>query len=212
MKMSDTNKQFPKLIAISLFVMLCIFLLFKNCKCGNSELKSVRVDTVYKEVKGEVIYVPKVDSIYFTRNTRELVPYATTDTLYIPELENVDTAAILSDYYKAVIYKDTLRNQYGTITVTDTVSQNRIKGRGVRTNLSIPEITKTITLTQPKRAQVYLGADLFGNEDDYLDGYNVNLSLKTRSDKIIEVGYNQLFNGSHYYSLGLKLKISFRKQ
>lgn len=209
--MKDTDTQYRRIVIAALFLVVVIFLVFRKCACGKGETKTVKIDTVYKEIKGEVFYIPKVDTVFFTRTTTKLVPYLTLDTLYIPELKDVDTIAILSDYYKARIYRDTLKNQYGYISLTDTISQNKIKGRGVKTSLLIPEITRTITLSQPKRNQIYIGAGLFGNEDDYLDGYNVNLALKTRRDKMIEVGYNQLFNGAHYYSLGMKFKISFRK-
>lgn len=210
--MIDTSNRYREIFLAALFVVIVILLVFRKCNCGRAaQTETVRIDTVYKEVKGDVSYIPKTDTIFFTRTTTKLVPYLTLDTLYIPELVDVDTAAILSDYYKARIYRDTLRNQYGYISLTDTISQNKIRGRGVKTSLLIPEVTKTITLTQPKRNQIYIGAGLFGNEDDYLDGYNVNLALKTRRDKMIEIGYNQLFDGGHFYSLGLKFKISFRK-
>lgn len=216
--MKDTNTDFitlVKRVLLGLFLVLVIILLFKKCDCGRTTpTETVRVDTVYKEVKGEVVYVPKVDTMYFTKTTSKTIPYRVFDTLYLPELVELepDTAAIIANYTKAFLYSDTIKNKYGNIIINDTLTRNRIYGRGVKTNLLIPEVTKTITLTQPRRNMVFIGANLLGSETDFFKGYNVNLSLKTKQDRMIEVGYNQLFGGEHYYSLGLKWKLSFTKK
>ena len=211
--MQDTDKKYKNLVIIAIILALVLALFLKRCGNGGRGTTTIKIDTVYKEVKGDVTYVPVIDTIYHTRNVYVPTnPDLLIDTMYLPELIDVDTLAILKDYYAHVVYKDTLRNQYGYISVTDTISQNRIKSRQVKTALSIPEVTKTITLSQPKRAMIFLGGDILGNESDPLSGYNVNLSLKTKQDRMIEIGYNQLFNDAHYYSLGVKWKISFRKQ
>ena len=211
--MQDTDKKYKNLVIIAIILALVLALFLKRCGNGVSDKPTIKIDTVYKEVKGDVTYIPDVDTIYYTKTKYVPTnPDLIIDTMYLPELIDVDTLAILKDYYAHVVYEDTLRNQYGYISVTDTISQNRIKSRQVKTALSIPEVTKTITLTQPKKAQIYLGANFLGNQDDPLLGYNVNISLKTKRDKFIEAGYNQFYGGTSFYSLGLKFKISFRKQ
>ncbi len=211
--MIDTNSKFKNYIIIGLIAAFVIVLLL--LKCGNNSQRntSVKIDTVYKELKGDIVYIPEVDTIYYPKNVYVPTnPDLIIDTLYLPELIDVDTVNILREYYATALYKDTIRNQYGYIAVIDSISRNRIKSRQVKTALSIPEVTKTITLSQPKRAQVYLGANFLGREDDPILGYNVNVSFKTKRDKFIEAGYSQFYGGEHFYSLGLKFKISFRKQ
>ncbi len=219
-----TDKNFKNILVICLIAALVIVLLLKKCGNNSGGNTIIERDTIYQEVKGDISYVPQIDTVFFTRTTTKLVPYATLDTLYLPELIDVDTAAILSDYYKARVYRDSVPvrwedksdadiwSEIGSIYIYDTISQNRIKGRQVKTVLSIPEVTKTITLTQPKRAMVFLGANFLGSMEEPLLGYNVNLSFKTKRDKFIEAGYNQFYGGQSFYSLGLKFKISFRKQ
>ena len=209
--MQDTDKKYKNLVIIAIILALVLALFLKRCGNGVSDKPTIKIDTVYKEVKGDVTYIPDVDTIYYTKTKYVPTnPDLIIDTMYLPEL--IDTLSILKDYYAHVVYKDTLKNQYGYISVTDTISKNRIQSRQVKTNLSIPEVTKTITLSQPKRVMIFLGGNILGNESDPLSGYNVNLSLKTKQDRMIEIGYNQLFNDAHYYSLGIKWKISFRKQ
>jgi len=211
MKNKNTDGRYKLILIGCGIIAIVILLLLMKCGRSGDGKPKIEIKTVIKEVKGDTVYVPQVNNIYHDR-----IRYVPTnpdliiDTMYLPEL--IDTLSILKDYYAHVVYKDTLRNQYGYISVTDTISQNRIKSRQVKTALSIPEVTKTITLTQPKKAQIYLGANFLGNQDDPLLGYNVNISLKTKRDKFIEAGYNQFYGGTSFYSLGLKFKISFRKQ
>lgn len=69
----------------------------------------------------------------------------------VPVPANVDTAAILSDYYTQRMYDDTLINdQFVTLMLRDTVYNNKLLGRTVHYNLSMPTIkvpTHEITVT-----------------------------------------------------------------
>ncbi len=212
MKNKNTDGQYKLILIGCGIIAIVVLLLLMKCGRSGDDKPKIEIKTVIKEVKGDTVYTPKINNIYHDRIVYVPTnPDSIIDTLYLPELVDVDTLAILKDYYAHVVYKDTLRNQYGYIALTDTLSQNRIKSRQVKTSLSIPEVTKTITLTQKKRAQIYLGANFLGSETDPLLGYNVNISLKTKRDKFIEAGYNQFYGGQSFYSLGLKFKISFRK-
>jgi hypothetical protein len=199
-------------IAIIVLIALVVFLLLRNCKGGRKSIPTVKTDTVFVKIEQDTQYVPKPDTIYYTKTSYKSVPYRIFDTLYLEQLIDADTANILKDYFATAVYHDTIKNPYGYVLVKDTITQNRIKSRGVSQNLLIPEITRTITIQQPKKAQLYLGAGIWGNEADPLNGYEVNLSLKTKSDRIIGVGYQQMFNGGHFYKIEYRHKLSFRKQ
>ena len=216
MILKGTDKDYTKTVRIALFVIAIIIvaiLLFKRCGNKSGNEPKIKIDTVYKEVKGETVYVPKVDTIYFTRTTTKNIPYRIYDTLFLPELVELepDTAAIVANYTKAYLYSDTVRNKYGNIIINDTLTRNRIYGRGVKTYLLIPEVTKTITLVQPKRNQLYFGGGLFGNEEKILQGYEAGLMFKSKQDRVLSLSYNQIFNGQHYYKAGLYFKLSFKK-
>jgi hypothetical protein len=51
---------------------------------------------------------------------------------------NVDTNDIIKNYYSQLIYKDTLKLQdsLGFITITDSISKNKIKGRTFLSNVN----------------------------------------------------------------------------
>lgn len=205
-----------KNIIIALLVAGVIFLLLlRKCEGGNGQGVTIKHDTVLVEQKKDTQYIPEPFAVYL--KGKQLPAERIFDTLYLPELVS-DSECVayynqLKDYFsRQYLYTDTVRNKYGYMAINDTVTQNKIAGRGTSMNFTVPEITHTITLTQPKRNQVYIGANLLGSAKDPLRGYNVNLSFKTKQDRMIEAGYNQLFNSENFFSLGLKWKISFNNK
>lgn len=74
----------------------------------------------------------------------------------------VDTDAIIQAYFSRNVFRDTLvLKEYGTITLTDTVFENRIWGRQFAYDLSIP------TYTAVKRSKFNIGVGVFGQRDSY---------------------------------------------
>lgn len=205
--------KYRTIITLSLLIIL-IILLKSLCKPSPPVVASVKTDTVYIPVKADTFYKPKPYAVYL--NHKPIGSTIIFDTLYLPE-EITDSECItyynqLKDYFsRTYIYRDSIPNKYGKIYIDDTVTQNMIKGRGLRTSLMIPEITKTITLIQPKKNEMYVGAGLLGNRNTILKGYEFNLSLKNKQDKIFGVGYEQLFNGTGFFKAEYRQKISFKK-
>lgn len=203
-----------KNIIIGLLVIgVIVLLLLRKCG-GTGQTVETKIDTVYKEVKGDSVFIPVVREHYIRGKAPKA--FEKWDTLYLPEITEANCDSILNEYASFNLYSNVMdikddSSNYGTVTIDDTVTRNKIVGRGVKYDLRIPEITKTITLTQPRRNQIYAGAGLWGNENDFLAGYEVNLSLKTKQDRIVGIGYQQIFNGGHYYKVEYRHKISFRK-
>lgn len=172
-----------------------------------------------KEAKPEwnPIEVTRIDSVRVTDTFNKVVlkPYAVVkhqvDSFIAFDRLPVDTAAILKDYYSKVYYKDSSLTKWGAILIMDTITKNRIAGRSVITDFTIPVVTNTITksIEQKKRNQVYIGLNLQGKADDYLFAAGPSLMFKTKSDKAFEIG--ALFNKGGYmtYQAGLKWNISF---
>lgn len=126
-----------------------VIILSRSCdRCGKV-IERVKIDTVYKTVKQDTAYIPIVRNVYLPGKAPKA--FEKWDTLYIPGLTEVDTVAILQDYYSFNIYSDTLSNDYGFVLVNDTISRNKILGRGFRSEFLIPEITKTITITKLRK-------------------------------------------------------------
>lgn len=193
-------------------IMLLVFL--KACGEGcrifskrPQEVIKIEYDTVYVSVKSDTVYqpIPTTKYQYITRNKY--------DTLYEFEvrIDPVDTAMILADYYSTYLYSDTQKIKYGTIVVNDTITENKILRRGLKTNLSIPEVTKTVTLTQPKRTIGYIGFSALGSPQQPLHSLGADLSFKLKSDYIFGVGANFTKDGQMFYSGQFKIPIRLKK-
>jgi hypothetical protein len=134
---------------VFLFVLIVIVCLlwFYTCNCNKVKVQQIiKVDTVYKQVKGDTSYIPKPYAIY--RDTGK------TEYVYGTRIERQtirDTVAVFGDYFSVRLYSDTIKvynnkKSLGNVIVQDTVTQNQIVGRGFSYNLKIPEVTVTKTL------------------------------------------------------------------
>lgn len=138
-------------------------------------------DTTYIEVLKEVPkYVPK----YTLR----------VDTVEVPA--DVDTVAILKDYYAEYVYADTLRlDSLGVGYITDTVTQNRITTRSLMWDYEIPVIKETTTITHQlpplRRNELYIGPVLGGDKQS-ISYIGLGLGLKTKNSKLYTVSVGLL--------------------
>lgn len=209
-----------KNIAILVLLALIIVSQFKGCTpnwpwdSGKSDTTIV-VDTTYVKIKEEVpVYVPK----WRTKLKTEI------DTVEIEKLKNVDTAAILADYYSKYQYIDTLKLSYtdslgknrnfGTGVVTDVISKNTITSRGVVWDYQIPYITKTVTIYPPARRQLYVGAGTAFNKVDFIDNVSGGLIYKNKQDRIYQLSIgmsNQDGAVAPFVGGGIYWKIKLKK-
>lgn len=135
------------------------------------ELLSKKVDTVYKDT---LIYVP------------EYKPYPVPgETEYVEIPANIDTLAILKDYYAKYKYKDTVGvDTYGFGIISDEVSQNKVVSRSIEWDLEIPIIKETITVKELPKNQLYIGGGIGLDKVDFINNAKAGLLWKTKQDKI----------------------------
>ena len=103
----------------------------------------------------------KVDTLH-VRDTlwRSKPTLVESDTVKV--VAPVDTDAIIQAYFSRNVFRDTLvLKEYGTVTLTDTVFENRIWGRQFAYDLSFP------TYTAVKRSTFNVGVGIFGQRDSY---------------------------------------------
>lgn len=178
----------------------------------NTEPKIIKIDSIVYQIK----YVDSSKSKpQLTKNIK--VPYQEWDTVYIPS-ENKDSLKqqyleALSKLYEKNIYDDSLNisdtnGLKGTVYTHDTIQFNKFKGRKYNFNIDYPKVVKTITIekTQPKKAQVYVGFGIIGNQTNFVNGINANISLKTKSDKIFEIS-SIFINNQTNFGIGIKYKL-----
>jgi len=202
-----------RLIGYLFWLIIIAIIIIFSFRCGRScnrkKVKESEVivthDTLWTEQKRDTFYKPSLIKVVQVER-----PVYKLDTLYIENLKDVDTAVILRDYFSKAIYSDTQRVQYGKVIINDTVTQNRIAGRRLITDLNIPTITTTITKPESKRNQIYFGVN--GMTDIKQNVYlGFSGLLKNKHNAIWEAG--ALYgNDKRLYIFGSrKFLITFKK-
>jgi hypothetical protein len=167
------------------------------------------IDT-FEVVKTKVVTKKGEDIYHETIVEKEVV---------IPAI--VDTAALLKDYYSKVLYKDVLvlPDSLGTIAVTDTISQNKIWGRTFDAKVKQREIKETLIVKELPKTQVYYGLTGGFNKEDVISNVGAGLIIKTKKDKIYNLGIgvaNRVTDGTNgtlspYIGAGVYWKIKLKK-
>ena len=158
---------------------------------------------IYKSsviVKTDTLYQQKTFTKY--KKGSDIYSYIIkTDSVFIPVH---DTIKIVSDYSRVYSYLDTIRlDTNNVVFIQDTITQNRIIGRGFSANLSEKTIIQTRTITPKPKNALYLGvlADL--RQDKSLQGVGIGLMLKVKDRSLIGIGFdsNNFIRTSFYFKL-----------
>jgi hypothetical protein len=129
-------------VVIVLLVAVLIFFIGSEARYTKSE-PVILTDTVYQQ---------KTFTKFIKGNS---IPFVVLDTIYIVE---TDTITIVKDYNQVKVYSDTMRiDSIGYAYIQDTISQNKIQGRGFSANFNLPTITITKLIEPKSKNQLYLG-------------------------------------------------------
>jgi len=133
-----------KEIVIVLLTAVLIFFIGSEARYTKSE-PVIITDTVYQE---------KTFTKFIKGNS---IPFVVLDTIYIID-RVTDTITIVKDYNQVKVYSDTMRiDSIGYAYIQDTISQNKIQGRGFSANFNLPTITITKLIEPKSKNQLYLG-------------------------------------------------------
>jgi len=131
-------------IVIVLLVAVLIFFIASDSRYTKSAPIIVS-DTVYQQ---------KTFTKFIKGNS---IPFVILDTIFLTDTIK-DTITIVKDYNQVKVYSDTMRiDSIGYAYIQDTISQNKIQGRGFSANFNLPTITITKLIDQKQRNQLYLG-------------------------------------------------------
>ena len=192
---------FKNIKNILIVVLVIIILLMRNCSGGNNTNTTsgprIERDTIVEYVtitKETPVYIPKIKYI----NKIDI------DTFLV--YNQIDTLAILADYYSEVYYDDEQNLDSLYLTILDTVSQNMITGRQIKYTLKYPQtkITEKVYLNQ---REFYWGLGLTGktSQINYLGG---ELLYKNKKHQAygLGIGINQdlqpVISGRMYWKIG----------
>lgn len=131
-------------IVIVILVAVLIFFIASEARYTKTD-PIIIADTVYQEKT-------------FTKFIKgKSIPFVVLDTIYLID-KVTDTITIVKDYNQAKVYSDTIKiDSLGFAYIQDTISKNKIQGRGFSANFNLPTITITKLIEQKSKNQLYLG-------------------------------------------------------
>jgi hypothetical protein len=153
------------------------------------------------------IVITKYDTIVEVKNIvkykrGESIPFVVLDT--IVKIDEVhDTIRIMSDYNRIYAYYDTLKldsAQY--VYVSDTISQNKILGRGYGGHFVEKTIRIETTKIMPPKFAVYWGVLGDFREFDKKVGFGFGLAFKMPKNGLFTLGAT-----TNQYSIGIYKKL-----
>jgi hypothetical protein len=179
-----------KNIVIAILVII-VFLFIKD-KSSYIGQPSVIIDT-------DTVYQQKTFTKYIKGKS---IPFVVLDTTYLID-EVHDTITIVKDYNQVKVYSDTMRiDSLGYAYIQDTISQNKIQGRGFSANFNLPTITITKVITPKPKSEVYLGVIGDLRAFDNKVGLGLGLGYKTAKNGLFTINAT-----TNHYSLGYYIKL-----
>jgi len=153
------------------------------------------------------IVITKYDTIVEVKNIvkykrGESIPFVVLDT--IVKIDEVhDTIRIMSDYNRVYAYYDTLKlDSLQYVYVSDTISQNKILGRGYGGHFVEKTIRIETTKIMPPKFAVYWGVLGDYREFDKKVGFGFGLAFKMPKNGLFTLGAT-----TNQYSVGIYKKL-----
>ena len=183
--------------------------------------RTIRIDgKKYEVIKHEIDTVDIVKTKIVTKKGEDIYHETIVEKeVIIPAI--IDTLALLKDYYSKGLYKDTLvlPDSLGTVSVIDTISQNKILGRTFNASVKQRTIKETTIVKELPKTKVFYGLEGGFNKADFVSSVGAGILINTKKDKIYQLGLgvnNKTTDGttgafSPYIRGGVYWKIKLKK-
>ena len=206
-----------KNIAIALLIVVVVFQQCGGNKKGTGEI--VKVDgKKYELIKHEIDTFEIVKTKVVTKKGEDIY-HETIKEVIIPTI--VDTQALLQDYFAKNIYKDTLNlpDSLGTVSLIDTITQNKILGRTFNASVKQRTIKETTIVKELPKTKVFYGLEGGFNKADVVSHLGLGVLINTKQDKMFHLGLgvaNRTIDGTSgtlapYIGGGVYWKIRLKK-
>lgn len=183
--------------------------------------RTIRIEgKKYEIIKHEIDTVDIVKTKVVTKKGEDIYHETIVEKeVFIPAI--IDTAALLKDYYSKVLYKDVLvlPDSLGTVSIIDTISQNKILGRTFNANVKQRTIKETTIVKELPKTKVFYGLEGGFNKADFVNSVGAGILINTKKDKIYQLGVgvnNQTIDGTNgsfspYIRGGVYWKLKLKK-
>jgi hypothetical protein len=214
-------KKFLNIKNIAIAVLIAIVLLEWFNPGGVMPGKKVIIaGKAYEVIKHEIDTVDIVKTKVVTKKGEDIYHETIVEKeVLIPAI--IDTAALLKDYYSKVLYKDVLvlPDSLGTVSVIDTISQNKILGRTFNASVKQRTIKETTIVKELPKTKLFYGFEGGFNKADVVSHVGMGILLNTKKDRIYNLGIgvaNRVVDGTNggltpYINGGVYWKIRVKK-
>lgn len=202
------------ILSIVLVLIIC-FLLIRSCNRNivpsETDVVTLACDTVWIYKDSIVKSSPQI-----IHTVSPPVEHWNTEYLEDPEYDGLleQYKDLSNDYFSINVIQDTLKiDSIGYVRVLDSVSKNQILARTFKYTLKYPLIkeTKTITVIEPPKRQLYIGLGIDGGQEDYLNQVNAELLYKTKKDHMFGINAGVDRDGNIEYGVRSYWKIKLKK-
>jgi hypothetical protein len=214
-------KKFLNIKNIAIAVLIAIVLLEWFNPGGVMPGKKVFIaGKAYEVIKHEIDTVDIVKTKVVTKKGEDIYHETIVEKeVLIPAV--IDTAALLKDYYSKVLYKDVLvlPDSLGTVSVIDTISQNKILGRTFNASVKQRTIKETTIVKELPKTKLFYGFEGGFNKADVVSHVGMGILVNTKKDRIYNLGIgvaNRVVDGTNggltpYINGGVYWKIRVKK-
>lgn len=195
MKKILSNKATGWLVALG----LAIILLTELRGCGSR----IKLEDIPPS-KETIRYVPQKPQI-----KDSLIPYPVEVIRIDTVPANVDTLAILSEYFAKKRYKDTILFENAKVSIEELISENKIQWRNIQLDVNQKEITIERNFYEVPRNKVFIGASVLVNPALNNSSFSIDGVFIPKADKMLfQAGYDLI---NQQIRVGAAFKIAIRK-
>lgn len=173
---------------IIVFLLLVALLMFLNPKgfMPNRTLKVVQIDSI-----SYPIYDTLIEEIEVEVEVPVEIEKEVRIEVEVPTPITVDTAAIVKMFSEnKQTKKDILElpNNVGTVTLYDTISNNRILGRSFTSKIKQKIVRDTLRIPEERKNVLYFGVDAKFDKPNVVNLIGTSMVMKTKTEKLYRVG------------------------
>ncbi len=160
----------------------------------------------YEVIKHEIDTIDIVKTKVITKQGKDI--YHDT-TIFVQVPMNVDTIAIIKNYFAKNVYKDTLHlpDSLGYVILLDTISKNTIESRMFSASVKQRTIKETTIVKELPKTKIFWGVGMGFDKTNYIHHIQGNLLINTKCDKLYNIGAGVDINKTPFINASIYWKI-----
>ena len=160
----------------------------------------------YEVIKHDIDTIDIVKTKVITKQGKDI--YHDT-TIYVQVPMNVDTMAIIKNYFAKNVYKDTLHlpDSLGYVILLDTISKNTIESRMFTASVKQRTIKETMIVKELPKTKIFWGIGMGFDKTNYIHHVGANLLINTKCDKLYNIGAGVDINKTPFINASIYWKL-----